>query len=166
MRNARRTGPPVAPTLGVEEVKFELDCDDGREANGGEPVDHPTQNMARIEIMRGSVKLITADEELRGILACGRRCDQRPGDRPHRAISITIFPHQAGLGRVASGDVDDNNRFGKETAGVIDGQHLVPPQPFAARHPAHVGKQHVDGVDVRMRREKGLCFGARGDLVR
>jgi hypothetical protein len=122
--------------------------------------------MARVEVVRGAVKLVEIDEELRGMVAAPRGADERAGDRLHRPIGVAILPHQPGFDRILPGDVDDGDRSGKHPPAVIHRQHLMLAQPLAARDAAHVGVDHLDRIDVGIGFEKGLGLRPRRHYAR
>jgi len=119
--------------------------------------------MARIKVVRGAVEFVEIDQELRGILPGPRRFDQRTGHRLHRSVSIAIFPDKASFDRILPGDIHHRDRSRKHPSGFVYGNHLMLAQPFATRHAAHIGVDHVDRIDMRIGREKRFSFALRGD---
>lgn len=122
--------------------------------------------MARVEIVRGAIKLVKIDKELRGMVASPRHFDKRTGDRFHRTIRIAIFPDQAGFDGILSGDVHDSDRTRKHSSSFIYGEHFMLAKAFAARHTTKIGVDHVDRIDIGIGGEKGLSLAARGDGCR
>jgi hypothetical protein len=74
------------------------------------------------------------------------------------AVGIAGLPQQLGLLDVAPGDVSEGHRNRQEPTILIHRHDLMLAKSLAARHPAHVGEDHVDRIDLRMLREKGAGF--------
>ena len=165
-RDAPRPGDPRKPVttmLRLEQIKFQFDRDHRGQPDRGQPVDHPLQHHPRVEVVRAPVELVETGEKLRRIGPAPRRRHQRARHRPAMAIGIPRLPQQPGLLDIAPGNVGEGDRDRQEPPAFIDRQHFMLTKPLAARHPAHVGEDHVDRVDMRVCGKESAGFVDRGN---
>jgi hypothetical protein len=153
----------VRPTLVVDQKELQLAGDDRGQVELLEPVDHATQDVARIVDARAVVKFIDAEQHLRECGAKPRRAHQGSRDRLAQVVGVAVGPDQAAFLHILAGDVERQHGAGQVARMLVDRQQIVAAQVLAARHAALVGEDDLDGVDVRVLGQEFLGLGDIGN---
>ncbi len=119
--------------------------------------------MPRIEIIRCAIKLIKTCQKLCRVASQPGCWNQGSGRRAHDPVRIAVLPDKARFLSVTTGYIDDKHGSRQEATILIDRQDFVRAQALSTRNTTHVREDQVDGIDLRMRLEKGLGLGKVGN---
>ena len=142
----------------VDEVVFKFARHHWRQSIRGEAVQHPAQDVPRIDVVWGSVKLIKGCQHLRHIVSKPRRTHQRPRRGLGEPVRIAIFPDQPGILAILACDVTYEDRSRQEATIFIDGHQLVPAQTFSARHAGQRREYYFNKFNFGVRGQESTRF--------